>query len=1046
MAKRKLLDVNGNVGIFTQEIETDIFNGSTPEFFVNMSLEQRKKLLELPSNSPELDAFILEERKKCKEGLNINGVFITGRLYYHLNYHKIALDKEDLNTKKIERIVMNPLLRDNEWIAFNAYEEAIHRKEGFVLGGARQLLKSEVQCSLSLYEINLFRNTEGLLLFTNSPDKQTYTKKAQVAIKYGEVFMQRPLIDNNWKNTEIRFGTTNKDNTTNVVGRLYIYNTDGDNASQIGAGKCLQHGSKVYYADREGVIEGCKVGDRIFGRDGKLTTILGVYPQGEVDMYEITFSDRRKVVCCGEHLWKVFRIDKKPKEEVSLVLNTEQLIKSYKRKYFNKKLNKEVEVNRYKIPNNSCVEYPQQEVTIDPYYLGLWLGDGSTNQGNHLTNIDEEIIKYVEHFSLVNNCYLQSKGKEHRIKSYNTGTNPINKLFKSYGLMGYKHIPTEYLYNSKEIRLEVLRGVLDTDGTIDASGRIEIDLSNKKLHEDVLQLIRSLGINCSTSTKKTYYIKEGVKHHCKLSYRIYLGIVTEEILFKLTRKQNRQKLAIPKQSIQLGASIINIKPVGKSLGTCISVDNEDKLFLTNDFIPTHNTITFFSYDEIAKKSMRESYEAVIPALISPYGLRCSPFLAFTGGNVENSRDAEEMFFHPEAARVMPFANEGKQTGFFMGGWYRQDFKKPQKFKDFLNNNGYNITTPSVLDGMEILVTDFDLANKVLDQEQLDAAKSKDPTGLIKHKMYFPRSIKEMFMKNSTSNFKKDAISQQREYLKSNLTVTHMETKRDIQSKIPELILSSKKPITSYPKESWHDGDAPLCVYDLPRYKGFGVHVIGVDCIREDEAATSDSLGSFYVWRRNHNDLTDPFRDKMVVSYKGRLKTVKEFHEMILDVAEIYDAKILYEHSDRAFLDFFEGKNKTHLLIDAIPIQREINPKSKSSNTKGLRPTAQNKAVLYATTLGLVNEEMEDGILGYAKILDDVLLQELDAYDPDLNMDCYIAFSHVAQARLFYDKFGVAVVTDTKKELFIPPKKQITITSAFGFNPKTIPKQKSAFGF
>lgn len=1250
MKKQKLLSIDNNTAIITQEISTDIFNGNTPEFFVNMSLEQRKKLLELPSNSPELDAFILEERKKCKEGLNINGVFITGRLYYHLNYHKIALDKEDLNTKKIERIVMNPLLRDNEWIAFNAYEEAIHRKEGFVLGGARQLLKSEVQCSLSLYEINLFRNTEGLLLFTNSPDKQTYTKKAQVAIKYGEAFMQRPLIDNNWKNTEIRFGTTNKDNTTNVVGRLYIYNTDGDNASQIGAGKCLQHGSKVYYANREGVIEDCKVGDKIFGRDGKLTTILGVYPQGIVDLFKITFVDGRTVICCKEHLWTV-----------------------------------------------------------------------STNQYNFQTVDTNHLLTLIK----VNDIYLP------KVKY----TKQLKNLAKKLNINVFKKHP----------------------------------------------------------------------------------------------------------------EIKNIEKVNSDYATCISVDNEDKLFLTNDFIPTHNTITFFSYDEIAKKSMRESYEAVIPALISPYGLRCSPFLAFTGGNVENSRDAEEMFFHPEAARVMPFANEGKQTGFFMGGWYRQDFKKPQKFKDFLNKNGYNITTPSVLDSMEILVTDFDLANKVLDQEQLDAAKSKDPTGLIKHKMYFPRSIKEMFMKNSTSNFKKDAISQQREYLKSNLTVTYMETKRDLHTKVPELVLSNKKPITQYPKESYHDGDAPLCVYDLPKYKGFGVHVAsclppdekvmtneglkniqdvtlnnkliseegnqvgiinlqqylvenedvyeikvgntfrttkftkehpilisenktgythdkkaqregltrrhkkfdftytpasqvktkqwirvpniyskeieidfeelwnettcrncnkltnplnkkdfwwlvglmlgdgwvgknkvsfafnkketyyiekfkfvvkelfdkesisikeqqgsielfihstklsyffekhfgkyaygkkipewvkylniefkhellrgylnsdGCVCIhkksknittefvsinlemleafqdilfslgivsdlsllrdekihtfgdrkcntkkcyhiriahcssvkflntildeedpkiskvilvdktkipsyhgcfisknlkyiyfqitsikktkysglvynfecdthtfmchhitthncdpyRENETSSSDSLGAFHVWRRNHNDLTDAFRDKMVLSYKGRPKTVREFHEMLLDVLEIYDAKLLYEHSDRALLDFFEGKNKTHLLIDAVPIQREINPKSKSSNTKGLRPTAQNKAVLYASALGLVNEEMEDGMLGYAKILDDVLLQELDAFDPDLNMDSYISFSLLAQARLFYDKFGVAVVTDTKKELFIPPKKQITITSAFGFNPKTIPKQKSAFGF
>lgn len=185
---------------------------------------------------------------------------------------------------------------------------------------------------------------------------------------------------------------------------------------------------------------------------------------------------------------------------------------------------------------------------------------------------------------------------------------------------------------------------------------------------------------------------------------------------------------------------------------------------------------------------------------------------------------------------------------------------------------------------------------------------------------------------------------------------------------------------------------------------------------------------------------------MVASFTGRFKTVKEFHEMLLLLCEWYDAKILYEHSDRALLDFFEGKNKSHLLLDTVPIQREINIKSKASNIKGLRPTESNKKVLYNTSLGLVNEELEDGNLGYSKILDDVLLQELEVYDTDLNLDRYIAFSHVAQARLFYDKFGVALVKEINENPFENTfKKPAIVHNAFGFSSTPV-KAKSAFGF
>ena len=164
--------------------------------------------------------------------------------------------------------------------------------------------------------------------------------------------------------------------------------------------------------------------------------------------------------------------------------------------------------------------------------------------------------------------------------------------------------------------------------------------------------------------------------------------------------------------------------------------------------------------------------------------------------------------------------------------------------------------------------------------------------------------------------------------------------------------------------------------------------------------------------------------------------------MLLDLAEWYNGQILYEHSDRDLLSFFENKHKTHLLVDTVPLQREINVLTKTKNTKGLRPTVTNKKFLINSTLGWVNDELEDDTLGYSKIFDDILLQQLEAYDPDENLDAYIGFSHAVAAYNYFEKFGTPVVTlDTKIEE--KKKVHVPLKNAFGIIFKR--KPTNAFG-
>ena len=308
-------------------------------------------------------------------------------------------------------------------------------------------------------------------------------------------------------------------------------------------------------------------------------------------------------------------------------------------------------------------------------------------------------------------------------------------------------------------------------------------------------------------------------------------------------------------------------------------------------------------------------------------------------------------------------------------------------------------------------------------------------------MYFPRSIKEMFTKSGTNLFNKELIEQQREYIKSNVDVTLVDLYRDLHSREVKHKLVNRPLIHDWKKPAYAL-DAPVAIYDFPKHTDYGVHVIGVDSIGEDETSSSESLGYITVLRRLHSDLEDPFRGKQVASYLGRKKSVELFHEMLLNLAEWYNAQILYEHADRNLLSFFEKKHKTHLLIDTVPLQREIAINSKAKNQKGLRPTVTNKKFLLNSTLGWVNTEMDDDSYGYSNIMDDVLLQQLAEYDPDENLDCYIGFSHAVAAYNYFEKFGVPQVENSNNKT-IKTSIRKKIKNAFNINSL---KKSNAFGF
>lgn len=237
-----------------------------------------------------------------------------------------------------------------------------------------------------------------------------------------------------------------------------------------------------------------------------------------------------------------------------------------------------------------CVNWEYQNVELDPYVLGLWLGDGM--KSGYACDGKNELIDYLTMWGLHNDNDAELTLSEYWYK-ISSIDNPIKRILKKYNLINNKHIPKEYLINSREVRLKVLAGFIDTDGTLSRDGtRIGITQSwkHEKLIHDVLYLARSLGFCCEiTSGMAKYKLKSGEKRESK-AYKVNISGNIEDIPTILLRKKcNNTK----KQNIDKSTGQIKIKEIDDLEYIGIHIDGNER-FLINDFTVTHNCTNIFS--------------------------------------------------------------------------------------------------------------------------------------------------------------------------------------------------------------------------------------------------------------------------------------------------------------------------------------------------------------------------------------------------------------------------------------------------------------------
>ena len=336
-----------------------------------------------------------------------------------------------------------------------------------------------------------------------------------------------------------------------------------------------------------------QVGDVVFGSNGKPCNVTGVFPQGKKDIYEIEFTDNSKTNCGLEHLWIVKDKVMFTRKKNWTVLSLKEILKRGIEYNKHDRTKSEWKHNyKFRIPVCQPVEYKEKKHLIHPYLMGIMIGDGNLCNGGIVISIPDTEIEILERITnLISNNYKFTPNRRGTCPNYRISKNlPSNKSniymdeIKRLGLNvkgNIKFIPQEYMFDSIENRIELLRGLMDSDGTITKErNKISYSTTSYKLANDVVELVQSLG---GLSYIREYDRRKNGKN---IEYQVVIKI--ETCPFHLQRKKDRYTIT-PNKPKYLVKSIKNIKLSHQNDAVCIKVDSKDESYLTNNYIVTHNT-------------------------------------------------------------------------------------------------------------------------------------------------------------------------------------------------------------------------------------------------------------------------------------------------------------------------------------------------------------------------------------------------------------------------------------------------------------------------
>ena len=377
-------------------------------------------------------------------------------------------------------------------------------------------------------------------------------------------------------------------------------------SAPTGVGKAIPNSTIIPTPTGDRKVGDIRPGDKLFGQDGKETTVLKIHPQPKKkEIWKVTFADGRVAECCGEHLWE-YRYDSHRGynyrvEDIQTIYNRTLTLK-------NGLKNSNGKGYRFHIRLNKPVEYTEKQYYLPPYVMGALLGDGSfiynnSNKSFNFSSEDEQIpnliVDALRNEWQKDTIYVKKSSINNYTWTFRDKEKPnhpfwVEEMLKEYPKLWNvksedKFIPKDYLHGSIVQRQQLLQGLMDTDGSVDEKGRTSFTTISPNLRNDFIELCRSLGFVA------TYSIDSRTKYTTGECYTIHIQASKEmkQHFFRLPKKNNIVKNYLTnnkREEYKDHLAIIDIeKTTELSDMTCFTVDNDNHLFLMNDFIVTHNT-------------------------------------------------------------------------------------------------------------------------------------------------------------------------------------------------------------------------------------------------------------------------------------------------------------------------------------------------------------------------------------------------------------------------------------------------------------------------
>jgi phosphate starvation-inducible PhoH-like protein len=357
-------------------------------------------------------------------------------------------------------------------------------------------------------------------------------------------------------------------------------------------------------------IGALRVGDLVIGSNGRPTPVIGVYAQGKKEIFELRAQDGAWTLCCGEHLWRVFTPEDRRSGCAGRIIQTRDMIGRLRRAH----------QHRFELPLLAApVEFEPRTVPMDPYALGLLLGDGclTTSTTPSFSRRDPDLGQALER--ALPGIELRTKGAGDYVLRYRGRggvivAHPVTAVLRELGLAGTdsrtKFVPIRYLWNSPDVRLAVLQGLLDTDGgpvsEREGTCRVQYSTTSERLRDDMVFLVRSLGgVACwrrrAAAGRPPGRANGRSVHHRSGAFVLDIRLPEGLDPFRLDRKRaiyERDGGDHPMRFVD------SIESVGECETVCIQVAAPDSLYVTDDFLVTHNTLndSFIILDEAQNTS------------------------------------------------------------------------------------------------------------------------------------------------------------------------------------------------------------------------------------------------------------------------------------------------------------------------------------------------------------------------------------------------------------------------------------------------------------